>query len=163
MGFFRTLTRAVALWGTENAIDLLSVVVIPGTAKVATRMLGPQPTRWLTANRWAMKTVDGGIVGGVVPPRAGAKYAVPKGLPKPGERALAIENEPHLADGFNGEITAGYGKGTKTLLLDERVPIKIGTKMFLSRVNYHCHDAERTGPHYDLVVEGVPPAGDGES
>jgi hypothetical protein len=156
MGFFCTLARAFTLWVTENAIDLVSVAVIPGTARVVARTLGPQPTRWATANRWAMKTVDGGITGGVVPPQAGAKYAVPKGLPKAGEKALAIENEPHLADGFSGEITAGYGKGTKTLLADEKVAVKIGTKMLIGRMNYHYHEAEKAGPHYDIVVEGVP-------
>ena len=156
MGFFRTLARAVALWGQENALDLLSVVVIPGTARVATKALGPLPTRWVTANRWMVKSVDGGILGGIAPPQAGAKFAVPKGLPKAGEKALAIEGVPHEVDGFSGTIAAGYGKGTKTLLADEQVAVKIGTKMFIRRMNYHYHEADKAGPHYDLVVEGVP-------
>jgi len=35
--------------------------------------------------------------------------------------------------------------------------VKIGTKMFLSRMNYHFHEADKAGPHFDLVVADVPP------
>jgi hypothetical protein len=93
----------------------------------------------------------------LAPVQSGAKYTLPKGLPKVSSRVLAIENEPHTVDGFSGVIASGYGKGTKTLLADETVAVKIGTKMFLSRMNYHFHEADKAGPHFDLVVADVPP------
>ena len=151
----RTFGRAVVYWGQENLIDLVATAAIPGTSSVARQVFGPVKSAWFTSNLWASRTVDGGVVGGMVP-TAGAKYTVPKGLPKPGQRALAIENEPHTVDGFNGEITEGYGKGMKKLLADERVAVKIGTKTLVSRMNYHEHDSDRAGLHYDLVVEDVP-------
>jgi hypothetical protein len=100
--------------------------------------------------------VDGCVLEGQLP-GAWAKFALPKGLPVPGgERRLAIENEPHFVDDFDGVIEAGYGKGTKTLLSNETVMVKIKGKTFASRINYHFHDADVAGPHYDLVVEGLP-------
>lgn len=66
------------------------------------------------------RSIDGGVLDGVSR-RAGAKYAIPKGLPSEGKKSLAIENAPHEADGFDGEILEGYGKGTKELLADETV------------------------------------------
>ena len=157
MGFIRTLARAAILWGQENALDVLSAVVLPCTNSAVTRMLGRTPSRWITRNLWNVRTVDGAILGGLAPAQSGAKYTLPKGLPKASSRVLAIENEPHTVDGFNGVIASGYGKGTKTLLADETVAVKIGTKMFLSRMNYHFHEADKAGPHFDLVVADVPP------
>ncbi len=29
--------------------------------------------------------------------------------------------------------------------------------MLIRRVNYHHHEADQADPHYDIVVEGVPP------
>jgi hypothetical protein len=101
-------------------------------------------------------SVDGGVLGGVSR-RAGAKYAIPKGLPAADKKSLAVENAPHEADGFDGEILEGYGKGRKELLADETVVVKIDGKTFFSRMNYHRHDADRAGVHYDLVVRDVPP------
>jgi hypothetical protein len=142
MGFIRTLARAAILWGQENALDVLSAVVLPCTNSAVTRMLGRTPSRWITRNLWNVRTVDGAILGGLAPAQSGAKYTLPKGLPKASSRVLAIENEPHTVDGFNGVIASGYG---------------IGTKMFLSRMNYHFHEADKAGPHFDLVVADVPP------
>jgi len=157
MGFIRTLARAAILWGQENALDVLSAVVLPSTSSAVTRVLGRTPSRWITRNLWNVRTVDGAILGGLAPVQSGAKYTLPKGLPKVSSRVLAIENEPHTVDGFSGVIASGYGKGTKTLLADETVAVKIGTKMFLSRMNYHFHEADKAGPHFDLVVADVPP------
>ena len=157
MGFIRTLARAAILWGQENALDVLSAVVLPSTSSAVTRALGRTPSRWITRNLWNVRTVDGAILGGLAPVQSGAKYTLPKGLPKVSSRVLAIENEPHTVDGFSGVIASGYGKGTKTLLADETVAVKIGTKMFLSRMNYHFHEADKAGPHFDLVVADVPP------
>lgn len=157
MGFLKTLARACVLWGQENALDVLSAVVLPGANSTVTKALGRTPSRWLTRNLWSIRTVDGAVLGGIAPSQAGAKYTLPKGLPKASSKVLAIENEPHTVDGFSGVIPAGYGKGTKTLLADETVAVKIGTKMFLSRMNYHYHEADVAGPHFDLVVADVPP------
>jgi hypothetical protein len=156
VGLFRNIVETIIEWGKENAFDLLNSVVIPQTAKAAKAII-PTPSRWVTAGAWAEKTVDGAVIGGITPPRAGAKYAIPKGLPKQGERALAIENDPHTLDGFSGVIEAGYGKGTKTLLAAEKVAVKVGGKRFLTDMEYHIHDAERAGLHYDLAVADLPP------
>ena len=156
MGFMRTLARAAVLWGQDNALDILSVIVLPGANSVVTKALGRTPSRWITRNLWNVRTVDGAILGGLAPVQSGAKYTLPKGLPKIGARVLAIENEAHVVDNFNGIIASGYGKGTKTLLASETVAVKIGTKMFLSRMNYHFHEADKAGPHFDLVVADVP-------
>lgn len=156
MGLFRNIAETLFVWGKENALDLLNCVVIPQTSAAA-RNLVPTASRWATANAWAEKTVDGAIIGGLRPPRSGAKYAIPKGLPKQGDRALAIENEPHTLDGFNGVIKEGYGKGTKLLLSSEKVGVKIAGKRFLTDMEYHIHDAERAGLHYDLAIANLPP------
>ena len=64
MGFIRTLARAAILWGQENALDVLSAVVLPGTNSAVTRVLGRTPSRWITRNLWNVRTVDGAILGG---------------------------------------------------------------------------------------------------
>lgn len=155
MGLLRNIFETMIEWGKQNALDLLNSVVIPQTTAMAKNMM-PTDSRWATASLWAEKTVDGAVIGGVTPPQAGAKYAIPKGLPKEGERALAIENEPHTLDGFSGVIKEGYGKGTKTLLSAEKVAVKVGGKRFLTDMEYHIHDAERAGLHYDLAVANLP-------
>jgi len=63
MGFIRTLARAAILWGQENALDVLSAVVLPCTNSAVTRMLGRTPSRWITRNLWNVRTVDGAILG----------------------------------------------------------------------------------------------------
>jgi ATP-dependent DNA ligase len=86
-----------------------------------------------------------------------AKYAIRKGLPGPNQRRLAIENEPHTVDDFNGEIKEGYGKGVKKLLWTGNAVVKVDDQKFVGKGNYHEHLAERAGKHYDFVVEGVAP------
>lgn len=155
MGFFRVLAHACALTAADRFMDILNVLAIP---KVSQNVKLPVPnvsSPWLTSGYWSNRTVDGAVLFGRAP-QSGAKYALPKGLPKTGERTLAIENEPHTVDGFSGVIEEGYGKGVKTLLADETVVLKIKGKSVLTRMNYHVHDADKAGLHYDLVVEGLP-------
>jgi hypothetical protein len=104
---------------------------------------------------WSKKTIDGALLFGSKA-STGAKYALPKGLPRQGQRTLAIENEPHALEGFDGVIESGYGKGTKSLLFTGRVPVKVGGETSLRRIEYHVHDADVAGLHYDLAVEGLP-------
>lgn len=154
--FLRTLVRATCYFAQDNALDLIATIGLPVTGRAARALFGTIESPWLTSSLWGSSTVDGAVVGGVIP-TAGAKYTLPKGLPKQGQRVLAIENEPHLVDGFSGTIESGYGKGTKKLLVDDKIVVKIGTKTFLSRFNYHEHDADRAGLHYDLSVADLPP------
>ena len=101
-------------------------------------------------------TVDGAAVDGPVP-GAWAKYAIPKGLPaEEGERRMAIENQPHRVDDFDGVIEEGYGKGLKKLVYSGKVAVKIDGETAMRKINIHRHDADRAGTHYDLVCEGVP-------
>jgi len=80
----------------------------------AKELLGtPQPlgTRQLALNRALQKkAVDGALLAG---PRTGkeyAKFTLKKGLPTDQRpRTLAVENEPHSVDDFNGVIKEGYG------------------------------------------------------
>ena len=155
MNYAKVIAHALALTAVDRLGDILSLTLKSPIASRIGRI--PKPASpWLGQTLFAKRSIDGGVLGGVSR-RAGAKYAIPKGLPAAGKKSLAIENEPHEADGFDGEITEGYGKGTKELLADETVVVKIDGKTFFSRMNYHRHDAERAGVHYDLVVRDVPP------
>jgi hypothetical protein len=155
MNYARVIAHAFALTAVDRLGDILSFAVkLPITSRIG-RI--PKPASpWLAQTLFVKRSVDGGIRDGVSR-RAGAKYAIPKGLPAAGKKSLTIENEPHETDGFDGEITEGYGKGRKELLADEAVVVKIAGKTFFSRMNYHRHDADRAGVHYDLVVRDVPP------
>lgn len=106
------------------------------------------------------QTADGAVLASMVPVRAWAKYALPKGLPQEGNRVLAIENDPHFVDDFDGEISSGYGKGVKSLLLSDSVVLKVAGKSSVQKINYHLHEADRAGKHYDIVVTGVEPGTD---
>ena len=52
-------------------------------------------------------------------------WALPKGMPQPGEKNLAIRTQLHDPSyaGFEGEIEKGYGKGTVTKELEDRALI----------------------------------------
>lgn len=130
---------------SKSVSDMLKVSVIPET-----------DSPFIVGHLLSEKTVDGALMAGVLPSRAWAKYATRKGLPTSG-KVLAVENEPHSADDFDGEIKAGYGKGMKTLLLSDVVVVKVGGKQSVQKINYHVHDAERAGRHYDIVVTGIKP------
>ncbi len=132
---------------TKAAVDAVKVRVFP-----------QQKSPFITGKFLQLQTVDG-AVRGVTSSRAWAKYAIPKGLPEEGGRNLAIENEPHFVDDFDGEIEEGYGKGTKTLLFTGPAAVKVEGKTFIGKVNYHVHKTARSGgrEHYDIVVEGIKP------
>jgi hypothetical protein len=70
---------------------------------------------------------------------------------------LAVENEPHSVDDFNGVIKEGYGKGEKRLIYSGTGVIKVDGSSQLGKINVHEHDAEKAGLHYDFVAEGVDP------
>jgi hypothetical protein len=104
------------------------------------------------------KTVDGALLAGPQTEREYAKFTLKKGLPtEQRPRSLAVENEPHSVDDFNGVIQEGYGKGEKRLLYAGTGVIKVGSSCRLGRVNVHAHQAEKAGLHYDFVAEGVDP------
>ncbi len=120
------------------------------------QQLGP---RQLAFNRALQtKTVDGALLAG---PRTGkeyAKFTLKKGLPSDQRpRTLAVENEPHSVDDFNGVIEEGYGKGEKKLIYSGTGVIKVGGSCQLGKINVHEHEAEKAGVHYDFVAEGVDP------
>lgn len=138
-------------------VPVLTGVVTKVLADVVKDAAIPETSSpFLTGHVFNEKTIDGAMMAGVST-RAWAKYAVPKGLPKPGQKALVIENEPHEANDFDGEIKEGYGKGTKTLLLSDNVIVKVGGRSSVQKINYHVHDADVAGLHYDLVVTGIKP------
>jgi hypothetical protein len=128
----------------------------------AKELLGtPQPvgTRQLALNRALQKkAVDGALLAG---PRTGkeyAKFTLKKGLPTDQRpRTLAVENEPHSVDDFNGVIKEGYGKGEKRLIYSGTGVIKVGGSRQLGKINVHEHAAEKAGLHYDFVAEGIDP------
>jgi hypothetical protein len=128
----------------------------------AKQLLGtPQPlgTSQLAFPRALQKnTVDGALLAG---PRTGkeyAKFTLKKGLPTERRpRALAVENEPHSVDDFNGVIKEGYGKGEKRLIYSGTGVIKVGGSCQLGKINVHAHEADKAGLHYDFVAEGVGP------
>ena len=130
-----------------------------GRAKV---LLGtPQPvgTRQLALNRALQKkAVDGALLAG---PRSGeeyAKFTLKNGLPTDQRpMSLAVENQPHSVNDFNGVIEEGYGKGDKRLIYSDTGVIKVGRGCQLGKINVHEHDAEKAGFHYDFVAEGVDP------
>ena len=101
------------------------------------------------------KNVDGRIEDGP-PGVAWAKFAMRKGLPGLGQKRMAIENDPHTIDDFDGEIEKGYGKGQKKLIYTGHGIVKIGGQTQVSKINLHEHRAVRAGLHYDIVAEGVP-------
>jgi hypothetical protein len=143
----------------HEAGRLLSGIVL-GRAK---ELLGtPQPlgTQQLALNRTLQKkAVDGALLAG---PRTGkeyAKFTLKKGLPTDQRtRTLAIENEPHSVDDFDGVIKEGYGKGEKRLIYFGTGVIKVGGgSCQLGKINVHAHEAHKAGFHYDFVAEGVDP------
>lgn len=136
-----------------NVIGLASGVV---KNIVAVKVLPKTSSPLLSEHLFRVETVDGAVIAGTTQ-GAWAKYAIPKGLPTNGQKTLAIENEPHRIDDFSGNIERGYGKGVKTLLYSGTAIAKVHGRSFAAKVNYHVHEAERAGKHYDIVVEGIHP------
>ncbi len=116
-------------------------------------------TRQLALNCVLQKrTVDGALLAGPCTGREYAKFTLKQGLPTEARsRSLAVENEPHSLDDFNGVIEEGYGKGEKKLLYSGTGVVKTGGSCRLGKINVHEHEAERAGLHYDFVAEGVEP------
>jgi hypothetical protein len=114
----------------------------------AKELLGtPEPlgTRQLALNRALQKkAVDGALLAG---PRTGkefAKFTLKKGLPTDQQpKTLAIENEPHTVDDFDGVIKDGYGKGGKRLIYSGTGVIKVGSSRQPGKINIHEHKAEK--------------------
>jgi hypothetical protein len=128
----------------------------------AKALLGtPQPlgTRQLALNRALQKkAVDGALLAGPRTAKEYAKFTLKKGLPTDQRpMSLAVENQPHSVDDFNGVIKEGYGKGEKRLIYSGTGLIKMGGSYQLGKINIHEHEAEKAGFHYDFVAEGVDP------
>lgn len=159
-GELKSFVRRLAWIGNQLFwTQILPNAVGPITKPIIAAAKGKFDTTspYLTGNLFTSQAIDGAIREGATPTKAWAKYALPKGLPVEGGKVLAIENEPHLVNDFNGVISEGYGKGTKTLLLAQPITVKVQSKTFVGRINYHVHDADKAGLHYDLVVEGIKP------
>jgi hypothetical protein len=158
IALFKTLVDQGDLIATQVLLPPVSSVIHSRLCRVATGSpIPPQGRARLATYRGLVTvTVDGAAVDGAVP-GAWAKYAIPKGLPaEEGERRMAIENQPHRVDDFDGVIAEGYGKGLKKLVYSGTVAVKIDGETSLRKINIHRHEAERAGTHYDLVCEGVP-------
>jgi hypothetical protein len=149
------LSHAISLTLKDRLGDILSMVTRPGVQALKSKVRKPT-SPWITAPLWNKIAVDGAVIQGEGT-QAWAKYAIPKGLPTEGKKSLAIENDPHEINDFDGEIASGYGKGMKTLLDSQNVAVKVKGKTFIGKMNYHVHNADRAGTHYDLVVEGILP------
>lgn len=145
----------------NHAINfLLDGLVLKPMSKALAAKMQPSPYKGtsalFSARALSKKTVDGAILDG--PTETGyAKYAIRKGMPAPGQKRLAIENEPHTVDDFNGVIEEGYGKGKKELIYTGQAAVKVGEQRFLGKVNIHKHFADKAGLHWDFVAEGVKP------
>jgi hypothetical protein len=102
--------------------------------------------------------VDGALLAGPQTGREYAKFTLKKGLPTDQRpKTLAVENEPHSVDDFDGVIKEGYGKGEKRLIYSGTGVIKVGGSRQLGKINVHEHEAEKAGVHYDFVAEGIDP------
>ncbi len=128
-----------------------------GAAKQALGTPQPLGTSQLAFPRALQrKTIDGALLAGPRTQQEYAKFALKKGLPtEQRPRRLAVENEPHSVDDFNGVIEEGYGKGQKKLIYSGTGVIKVGGTCQLGKINVHAHKAEKAGFHYDFVAEGV--------
>lgn len=136
------------------ASGITSKVVVDAIQK---HVLPRTNSPFITGHLLQVQTIDGAVIAGLMPKRAWAKYAVPKGLPKNGERTLAIENDPHMVDDFDGEIKQGYGQGRKSLIFSGPIATKVQGRVAIGRANIHFHEADKAGPHWDVVVEGIKP------
>ena len=161
MTFLKRL--GVTLWKTLlNQGEIVANVATGAlTRTINTAVIGKSiphegPARLAGYRLAVSRTVDGAVLDGEAP-GTWAKYAIPKGLPtEEGERRMAIENQAHSVEEKSFVIKEGYGKGTKKLVYAGTATYKIDGESHFGRVAVHYHDADRAGPHYDLVCEGVP-------
>ncbi len=146
----------------HHAVDfLINALIARPLSKTIAAKTRPEKftgTSKLITARWLAKMApDGAFISGPIP-QGFAKFAIRKGLPlTENGKTMAVENDPHLIDDFDGEIKEGYGKGMKNLLWSGNAIVKIGGEKYIGKVNIHEHLADRAGKHYDLVVEGVKP------
>lgn len=160
MNTWKRLALSLAHTLKDNAWDILSPIV---TGRLQTHVNNILPTpaqlsnaRFSGYRAASVSAVDGAVIDGN-PGQAWAKFAIRKGLPSTESgKVLIIENDPHQINDFDGVIPEGYGKGVKRLLYSGIGLVKIEDKVTASKINYHVHDADRAGLHYDLVVENVP-------
>ena len=157
------LLRAVALAVAETALHEAGRIALGLAMGIARKVFAtPNPesislTQTIISRGLQRKTADGALLEG---PRVRewAKFTLKKGLPTDHRpRAMAIENQPHSVDDFNGTIKEGYGKGGKRLIYSGMGAIKVGGSRQLGKINVHEHNAKRAGFHYDFVAEGVDP------
>jgi hypothetical protein len=149
---------ALAYTIKSQAVDLIMGLILNPASKAVAQALGAGSLgggqRLLSARTLAMATEDGMFIDGPVS-TGYAKFAIRKGMPKPGQKRMAVENEPHTVDDFDGKIEAGYGKGTKKLLWSGNGVVKVNGQSRIGKINIHEHQADRAGLHYDFVAEGV--------
>jgi len=111
IALFKTLLDQGDLIATQVLLPPVSGAIQARLLRAVTgSSTPPQGSARLATKRGLVTvTVDGAGVDGAVP-GAWAKYAIPKGLPEEeGERRMAIENQPHRVDDFDGVIAEGYG------------------------------------------------------
>jgi hypothetical protein len=157
---FEDIALAILDTLKTHAIDFLinGLFVRPASKAIAATITPPRTgvARLLSARTLSTIAPDGAVLDG--PAGIGyAKFALRKGLPGPGQKRMAVENDPHLIDDFDGEIKEGYGKGTKKLVYTGNAVIKADNRKWIGKVNIHEHKAERAGLHYDFVAEGIAP------
>ena len=72
------------------------------------------------------KAVDGVLLTGSRIGKEYAKFTLKKGLPTDHRSmSLAVENQPHSVDDFDGVIKEGYGKGEKRLIYAGDTVVKL--------------------------------------
>jgi hypothetical protein len=157
----KRLVRTIAMISYDNAEVILGATLVPWAAKQLsgqiTSLVGRPTSNWLINKILSNKAIDGAILRGInIYNNSGAKFAMRNGLPGVGERRLAIENEPHALDGFDGVIKSGYGKGTKKIVYKGNAIMKVKGISSVTEVEYHIHQADRAGLHFDLAIGGLP-------
>ena len=156
MNLFRSFVRAVGETALHEASRMAVGLAMEG-ARAALNTPKPSFKQSLVARTMQRKSIDGALFTGLRT-QEWAKFTLKKGLPTEEEpRRMAIENEPHSVDDFNGTIKEGYGKGNKTLVGTGQAIVKLAAGRSVGKFNIHLHDAERAGSHTDFVVEGVNP------
>lgn len=150
MGLIGKFAHEVCLWA--KAVGLV-------VSRHADLLIGPIRQKSVPSRRFLVSRLAAGMDGRMTLGGESAKYAIRHGLPqKPGERTMAVENEPHEPSRFSGTIPAGYGAGEKRLVWYGTAVIRQGNRVSHGRVSYHVHDALRAGRHYDLAVDVEPGA-----
>lgn len=79
----------------------------------------------------------------------GLSWALPKGLPDPGEKNLAVQTDDHDTDyfDFEGEIEDGYGSGEVKLERDDSVEVLESNR---DKVRFNAYEGNKT-KEYALV------------